>query len=383
MANPNEDRYLALDSLRGVCALLVASAHIITNGTLHKLEIVHSMFLFVDYFFVLSGFIISSVYLDNISHRYITFTDYVRRRFFRLYPIHIFILILFLSFEILILIFFPERGPFEGAYEMERFLPQLALLHSVNGIGVFGWNYPSWSISAEMIAYCVFFGFAYWGLVGLRAFQAVCLFLIPIGIVAYSVASLADLTFQGGVWRCLFGFAAGTVVWSFFSGAQGGRLQKSIKKRSLLHEMFAVFLVFSLIIYVNIPYITLLAPIVFSYSVFVFACESGYISRLLRMSVFVLLGTLSYSIYMTHSFVYARILNATVLFEDYSGLNLTDPDRPEFPFIGTKLLYGDLALISILFIVVAFSYITYKFVEIPGKKLGRPSSVRRNAPDRT
>jgi peptidoglycan/LPS O-acetylase OafA/YrhL len=55
---------------------------------------------------------------------------------------------------------------------------------------------------------------------------------------------------------------------------------------------------------------SLLAPVIFGFAVFIFAHEGGMISRLLSARPFLTLGALSYSIYMTHIFVQARMMNA-------------------------------------------------------------------------
>lgn len=51
-----------LDALRGICALLVVLVHFRSNGYIAQLPVLRNGWLFVDYFFVLSGFVIAHSY---------------------------------------------------------------------------------------------------------------------------------------------------------------------------------------------------------------------------------------------------------------------------------------------------------------------------------
>ena len=51
-----------LDSWRGVAALLVALFHLNILSSIYSLHFIRNSYLFVDFFFVLSGFVISHSY---------------------------------------------------------------------------------------------------------------------------------------------------------------------------------------------------------------------------------------------------------------------------------------------------------------------------------
>ena len=59
-----EARFAALDSWRGIAALLVALLHFRFLGHFYSLDFVRNSWLFVDFFFVLSGFVITHAYAD-------------------------------------------------------------------------------------------------------------------------------------------------------------------------------------------------------------------------------------------------------------------------------------------------------------------------------
>lgn len=79
-------RYRSLDALRGVAATLVIFFHVNWDNHITGLHFFRQSFLFVDLFFILSGFIIATIYGPRIR----TSSDvgrFMTRRFFRLFSI--------------------------------------------------------------------------------------------------------------------------------------------------------------------------------------------------------------------------------------------------------------------------------------------------------
>ena len=58
-------RFYALDSWRGIAAVMVALFHMPIAWSLYDVGIVRHAWLFVDFFFVLSGFVIAFTYEYN------------------------------------------------------------------------------------------------------------------------------------------------------------------------------------------------------------------------------------------------------------------------------------------------------------------------------
>ena len=58
-------RLVALDGLRGWAAAFVAIMHFPLDRITHSIPLISNSFLFVDLFFVLSGFVIAYVYSQN------------------------------------------------------------------------------------------------------------------------------------------------------------------------------------------------------------------------------------------------------------------------------------------------------------------------------
>lgn len=81
-----KNHYLILDALRGVAALIVVAFHLLeihTNGN-HLDQIINHGYLAVDFFFVLSGFVIGYAYDDRWNK--MGLSDFFKRRVIRLQP---------------------------------------------------------------------------------------------------------------------------------------------------------------------------------------------------------------------------------------------------------------------------------------------------------
>jgi len=77
--------YPVLDGLRGVAALLVVVFHIFeAHSTSHLDQIINHGYLAVDFFFLLSGFVIGYAYDDRWGK--LTIGDFFKRRLIRLHP---------------------------------------------------------------------------------------------------------------------------------------------------------------------------------------------------------------------------------------------------------------------------------------------------------
>ena len=85
-AFPNtKPHYEILDGLRGVAAIMVVWFHIFeAYATSHLDQRINHGYLAVDFFFILSGFVIGYAYDDRWGKMKIT--DFIKRRVIRLHP---------------------------------------------------------------------------------------------------------------------------------------------------------------------------------------------------------------------------------------------------------------------------------------------------------
>ena len=329
---------------------MVALFHVRANGHIAELELVKNAHLFVDFFFVLSGFVIAATYEERLAGGF-SIWRFMLLRFGRLYPLHLAMLLAFVAFDL-------ARGQSQAQDMFSALLPRLLLLH---GLGMFEtrlWNIPSWTISSEFLTYLVF-AIVVATLKGrsVRVFVGVVL-LFP--AVLYFKAS-EDATGYEMV-RCLYGFCAGVLTWHLFRRFPGAIPAGTLAE---LGATAAILLFVSAL--GRTPW-SIASPAVFAAVVLIFASQRGIVARMLASKPFLFLGTVSYSIYMVHYFVGARLGDALRLGKA-SGLRAVD-------FIGTEKWAGDALTMVYLALVVLISSLTYRFIEAPARKWFRGEADR-------
>jgi peptidoglycan/LPS O-acetylase OafA/YrhL len=148
-----------LTGIRALAALLVLGMHTEQNvpaGLDLLLPFFVRGYLGVDLFFVLSGFIITHVYLASLAspNRYAV-QIFLWHRLIRLYPVHVTVLaglvaVVYLAHAYDIPLNEPDQ------WGGSSLVWHLTLLHAWGALEKTGWNQPSWSISAEWFAYLLF-----------------------------------------------------------------------------------------------------------------------------------------------------------------------------------------------------------------------------------
>ena len=152
-------RFLVLDSFRGIAAVCVVIFHMHIVGSITELAFFRASSLFVEFFFVLSGFVLAHTY----GFRNISFKRFILSRTFRLYPLHLFMFIIFVFLEFSKLLaykygFVFNNIPFTGEKALIEIIPNLLFLQSwLPFTESLSWNYPAWSLSVEYYMYIIFF----------------------------------------------------------------------------------------------------------------------------------------------------------------------------------------------------------------------------------
>ncbi|TPL72258.1 acyltransferase [Mesorhizobium sp. B2-3-15] len=378
------DRFRVLDSWRGICALLVALFHFPTASTVSQSSFIGSSYLFVDFFFVLSGFVIASSYADRLGR-----TQEVCRfalvRFGRIYPLHLVMIAAFAAFELLRLVLPQLHGtgaaPFTGGFDLRSLAANLLLLQGVGFEDRLTWNAPSWSISAEFFAYLLFAGVLF--IAGARAwiwFVAAAV-TAPLFLLGFSTHHM-DVSYDFGFIRCLYGFSLGALLaWFQHDSIAGARQVLAANGPRMSWTVAEIVMVVVIALFVSLAGDNdagIAAPLVFALALFLFAHEGGWISALLRTPLMLTLGALSYSIYMVHIFVQARLINVAGLVERKLGLGLVgDIVLRGEPATGFGAGWtGTVAIVVMLLTTIGVSWITWRFVEMPAMAWFRRLSKR-------
>ncbi|HFG2066227.1 TPA: acyltransferase family protein, partial [Vibrio cholerae] len=153
-------RFEALDAFRGLCAVCVVIYHIVVVGSFSQWSLFRNSYIFVEFFFVLSGFVLAHGYGFKKG---VSFNSFIKGRIIRIYPLHLFMLLAFVGLELLNLLAynygFSFRGePFSGKTSIGELIINTFLLQSwIPSAEALSFNGPSWSISVEFYMYILLF----------------------------------------------------------------------------------------------------------------------------------------------------------------------------------------------------------------------------------
>ena len=355
--NKETRRFEVLDSFRGLAAIVVAIFHYTSQkGLIGTNVFIANGHRFVDFFFVLSGFIIYLNY-DNI----VTFSEqktFMYKRIWRLYPLHIFVLILFFLFELLKAILFTYgyfNKPAFSTNSLQSLIPNLLLLQGiVDSPEDFTWNYPSWSISVEMINYLIFVTVI--PLIGKIDKSIRPYILLLISFLSLALLSLEIKPFELVV-KCSYGFFLGCFVLHLYKT----RFALLLVTNQTANIVEVVFIIVICLTVCYLPEsLSSSLSIIYGLVILVFAFEKGFLSKLLKNKIFLLFGSLSYSIYMTHALI-ANVLK--VIF-----INILKFDNRNFDF----------TIIPFIIIVISISYLTYHYIELRALKFRKKLSMHHS-----
>jgi peptidoglycan/LPS O-acetylase OafA/YrhL len=363
-----KNHFIALDSLRGVCASIVAFFHVDGDALIKTVPFVANGFLFVDFFFVLSGFVIAASYGKKIVTGF-PIGKFMFLRLGRLYPLHAFMLLAY----VFIAIFRHSQG--SGAnYPISEFFGATLLFQAWEphfGLDMNHWNPPSWSISAEFWTYLIFaLTLRSTGKKFLLALASLIVITAP--ILLFGTDRAMNICFAGGgIARCVYGFSFGVIAYSIWRSGFFDGLSLSYPTATLV-ELTALIAGLALVSYSGSSRLGLLCPPLFSLIVIIVAYQAGAMSRFLTTKPLMLVGTLSYSIYMTHEFVLARVLNLLAGMSRFLPLPIII-GQDGFTINNTPGYVGATDVVAVAFycVVLCVSWITYNAIENPARLWSR------------
>lgn len=349
-------KLLALESLRGFAAVAVVLHHFSYGSLLSENAFIRHSYLMVDFFFVLSGFVIALNYADRLSSA-ADVANFQLRRFWRLYPLHVFTLMLFLGIECLKYVFEQRTGivansPAFTDSGADAFLANLFLLQGIV-LKTLSFNIPSWSISVEFWTYLIFAAL-------------ICLFRPRLRTYLVLICGTAAILFLlgGGQLETDPRFAIIRCIYSFFLGASAALLRPNFPQTAAT-PVAATALVVAILAIESIGGSRgeILLPLLFAVAVAAIANlrKDAVLRRALELPGFVWLGTISYSIYMTHSFI-GWIVTQGLRFGFRFPTHIA-PDGATMLTLGQGL--GTLVTLVALAGVLAFSQVTFRFIETP------------------
>ncbi len=341
----------ALTSLRFFAALWVVLYTYINELKMGvHFGLIDHGYLGVDLFFVLSGFILSHVYLEEFGAGRFNYATFITHRLARIYPLHLATLL----FTVLLLGIAAWNGvQLDANAGNPAALPAHLLLVQAWGLApTASFNHPSWSISAEWFAYLSFpaVAFAAWRLrarpmlaTGLSVLLLVVLY---IAFDAVTGSPLTHATFQWGALRVVPAFLLGAALYL-------ARRAGAVKREGVA---MAGAMVAGLIIVAAGSYSRADVVIVIACGLLVLSMSG--LGRdgtgILSSPLLVYLGEISFASYMVYvpwKWVYLRLVNG-----------LLGTDHAPMPFIWW--FAGLLALVPI-------SMLAHHLIEVPCRGLVR------------
>ncbi|MDB5311151.1 MAG: Acyltransferase [Gemmataceae bacterium] len=304
----------------------------------------------VPCFFVLSGFVLSYNYLNQFpSITWRSYLKFLSLRFARVYPVHLFTLLVLLAMLAVALHTGMSVQHLEDGYGVHDFVLNLFLVHTWVPYFRLNWNYPSWSISSEWFAYILFPLMA----IGLnrlgRRWLAVALGLGWGGMMAVYQTSF-PLPFRELL----------VVLPTFFIGCILGRwlLSRPVGGGAIPGGLAADAAVIAVLVAPSVlPVEWAVATMLTAFVVIVggLAAAGGRCSRLWRWGPVLYLGEVSYSLYMTHALAH-RVCIKVLPAERYAGSGLAAQLLVAAGYFG---------------LVAAATLSTYYLVEKPFRRWGR------------
>lgn len=345
-----------LDGLRGLFSVFIVFFHFdptLLPAFIGNNFVIRQSESFVDFFFVLSGYLIAVNYESRLSN-WESFFVFLKNRWIRIYPLLLFSTIIFFVSLVISNSIFPSLLHYASSVQMLVYqaLDTLCLTNSTPLLGDgLGLNFPTWSISSEMVSYLIF-GF----MMVLVPSQFKMKAIIGLIAVCFLFLLYQERYFLTGTWgfiRGLLCFNLGYVVYV---------IAKKDFKLPAFFELVLGIVLLVLFYFLHQNNFTvqreLLAlvfvPPLFALFILVLLKSNGLISRMLDTSPFQFVGKISYSIYLNHALIVVVI--PRILFDLFLWETTND-----------HLIWS-----AILVIVVLFSYsvFTYQIIELKmGKSL--------------
>jgi peptidoglycan/LPS O-acetylase OafA/YrhL len=357
---PDGGRFVALDSWRGIAALAVVAYHVQVRGLGFSSTIVSNAWAAVDFFFVLSGFVISAAYGSRLSDGF-SLARFMTLRLGRVYPLHLLVLALYVAAELAKLPLRQAGLDFAAPFSTRSDLSDLALTALLMQVFVvptpLHWSPASWSIAVEVWLYLA--AAAAWRLLGARAWIAAVFVSLGALIVVGSPGQDWLPSINRDLLRGLAGFGMGMVCWHVWNRGLEKAWRQAPAAAALGMEVLAVGLVLAaLALSMPLPVI----DFAFAFLVLAFAADRGALSRLLARAPFVWIGVLSYSIYLVHLLV---LLSVRTLLRAVAPA----PDP----------LLSMLAVFAVFALTIAVAYVTWRLVESPARNWSRRRAAAMGA----
>ena len=325
----------ALTGARGLAAWLVVLYHI--RGGIAGLppaaeRILSKGYLAVDFFFLLSGFVIWLTWHDRLRTPG-AIPGFLRKRIARIWPLHAVMLAAAVALATLL----RATGRHDPAFPFAQLPLHLLLVQNWGTTDALRWNDPAWSISCELAAYLAFpllvLTIDWRRLPGWALMATVAAILVALHLAMRGAGSLGGDIPRYGLIRCLGEFAMGTIVAALY--LRGPATAGPIAAAAVAAVGWAC----------GAPE-TLAVPALFAAALLALASTAGRSRHPLEGRAIHALGEVSYATYLSHFLLWKAF---------------------RLP-LGAATLPPPLVALYLL-LVLAASFALYRLVERPAQRL--------------
>lgn len=342
-----------LTSLRFIFALMVFASHLsfLEHSPNESIRYIYQYvfregYIGVSFFFILSGFILAYNYSTRILNSITDIGNFLKARFARIYPLHLLTMLMAIPLS-----FHTELCCIGNA---ELFLANLAtnlLLVQAFFLDLGACCYlngPSWSISVELFFYLMF---PFLILITTRKLNTLSSNVFTISLISLGIAFIMwavpneflseRLFYINPIIRCA-DFLLGIILFKVFDRLKNTNLKMD----------YTIMEVISVIVFIAFFALHNHIPQVYRYSVYywppisililILAFQMGFVSRMLSVKWLLILGEISFALYMFHQIVlrYMHLL--------YPWGMLTEINRTVLSLIITIVLsYASLRLFEV------------------------------------
>ena len=334
-----------IDGLRAIAVLSVIFFH--TNKSIGNFILFSGGFLGVDIFFVISGYLITSIILNeiNITTNF-SFKSFYQRRARRILPALLFVIFFSIFFAYLFLLpsdfndytksifyslFFTSNYFFYFTGELYDATPSLLkpFLHT-------------WSLSVEEQFYLIYpvifyFSFKYFkNFLNKILFSLIFISIFAMVVYFYTNQSLAFFNFLTRFWELLIGALIAN------NQSKISSLNLSILKKNIISFFGLILIIYPVLFFnknISYGYIYTFASIAGVSIIISFHDKEILINKILTNKILVFLGLISYSLYLWH--------------------------YPIFAFGRITEFFSDGVSKKLIFLTFIFSLFTYYLIEKP------------------
>jgi peptidoglycan/LPS O-acetylase OafA/YrhL len=369
----NSNYISTLTPLRGIAAILVvvlhASIFLSPIGNPKYTGLIMNGWLWVDFFFILSGFILAYVYGKKFEQgvQWQDFKHYAGARFARVYPLHLITMIWAFLVGQWILALDSGTTVWSGFYKVifdYDTLPTSAfLLQAMNFHSTAPLNTPSWSLSTEWWMYMLFpilvvpfFKLNKLGRIGAFLFiglffAALRYYIIPtFGIhfgepTGETLNTINDLA----IFRCMAGFLLGMLTFECY--------RHKIAIRWMRKSVTAIIISAGILLVMIFNWNELIVILLFALLILSAAFNTTSLKKILDGKRWQQLGDLSFSIYMVHMPIFFTYIAILFTFKIETPKGIID-ENPNY-------LIGWIYCIGLLIVTLPVAYFFHHYIEIP------------------